>query len=326
MFPAPQPGPQHAPDPPEPSPEFTMPLRQQPFSARPRSPLRRALLWALRVVALLAAGYVLAVAVLGVVPRPREATPLPACCLLAPGERAAGAAQGPEPATEPGAGQDRNRGMQEGDAPDGPPVTIYVISNGVHADIVLPARVEGETGLAELLGLEGMADAAAYSAGQPRLTARTHLAVGWGAREFYLATPTWDEVRPGVALRALALAPAALHMDVMAGPPLADADTRVLRLARQGYRGLVTFVAASLLRDAAGRPMPIPAPANDGDGGGQGPGYGPDSLFYEATGRFSPVRTCNTWAADALAAAGARAPVWTPLPHFVLYHLPHTLK
>ena len=213
--------------------------------------------------------------------------------------------------------------MQEGDAPDGPPVTIYVISNGVHADIVLPARVEGETGLAELLGLGGMADADASSAGQPRLTARTHLAVGWGAREFYLATPTWTEVRPGVALRALALAPAALHVDVMAGPPLADADTRVLHLARQGYRGLVAFMAASLLRDATGRPVPIPVPGNARNGdAGQGPGYGPGSLFYEATGRFSLVRTCNTWAADALAAAGARAPVWTPLPHFVLHHLP----
>ena len=215
--------------------------------------------------------------------------------------------------------------MQEGDAPDGPPVTIYVISNGVHADIVLPARVEGETGLAELLGLEGAADAAASSARHPRMTARTHLAVGWGAREFYLATPTWAEVRPGVALRALALAPAALHVDVMAGPPLADADTRMLRLARQGYRGLVAFVAASLLRDPAGRPVPIPIPENVGSGdAGQGPTYGPDSLFYEATGRFSPVRTCNTWAADALASAGARAPLWTPLPHFVLHHLPVT--
>lgn len=297
-----------------------MPLRQQLFTARPRTPLRLALLWAVRAVALLAAGYVLAVAVLGVVPRPREATPLPACCLLAPAERAAGATQGPGPTTEPGAGQDRNRGIQDGSAPEGPPVTVYVISNGVHADIVLPARVEGEAGLAELLGLEGAADAAASSAERPRMTGRTHLAVGWGAREFYLATPTWAEVRPGVALRALALAPAALHVDVMAGPPLADADTRVLRLARQGYRGLVAFVAASLLRDAAGRPVPIPAPANDGDGAGQG--YSPDSLFYEATGRFSPVRTCNTWAADALADAGARAPVWTPLPHFVLHHLP----
>lgn len=298
-----------------------MPLRQQLFTARPRSPLRLALLLAVRGAALLTAGYVLAVAVLGVVPRPREAAPLPTCCLLAPGERAAGATQGPEPTTEPGAGQDRNREMQEGGTPDGPPVTIYVISNGVHADIVLPARVEGETGLAELLGLEGMADADASSVGQPRLTARTHLAVGWGAREFYLATPTWAKVRPGVALRALALAPAALHVDVMTGPPLADADTRVLRLARQGYRGLVAFVAASLFRDAAGRPMPIPTPANDGEGAGQGPGYGPDSLFYEATGHFSPVRTCNTWAADALAAAGARTPLWTPLPHFVLHHL-----
>lgn len=311
-----------------------MPFHQQLFTARPRTPLRLALLWTLRGAALLAAGYMLAVAVLGVMPRPRDAAPLPACCLLAPGQRATDAARDEAPMTEPETGQGTGEEQERRDTgapdapdaperPEGPPVTVYVISNGVHADIVLPARVEGEAGLAELLGLEGTADVVASPAGQLRLTARSHLAVGWGARDFYLATPTWAEVRPGVALRALAFAPAALHVDVMAGPPLADADTRVLRLARQGYRGLVAFVAASLLRDAAGRPVPIPVHGNaDNGNAGHGPSYGPGSLFYEATGRFSPLRTCNTWAADALAAAGARAPLWTPLPQFVLHHLP----
>ena len=67
-----------------------MPLRQQLFTARPRPPLRLALLWAVRVVALLAAAYVLAVAALGVVPRPREAPPCPraACSHPASGPRA----------------------------------------------------------------------------------------------------------------------------------------------------------------------------------------------------------------------------------------------
>lgn len=217
-----------------------------------------------------------------------------------------------------------------------PLVTIHVISNGVHADIVLPARVEGEPGLEEVLGLDGGSanepdnqmgnemdngtdgpPAPAARTTQAPLTGHTHLAVGWGAREFYLATPTWGQMRPGVALRALALAPAALHVEVMPGPPVPDADTRTLHLSRQGYRNLVAFVAASLNRDAEGRPVRIPVTQENGS-----TGYGPGSRFFEATGRFSPLHTCNTWAADALAAAGVRTPVWTPLPHFVLYHLP----
>lgn len=250
----------------------------------------------------------------------------------------------------------KGAGMAEADTRNAPPVTIHVVSNGVHADIVLPARVEGEPGLADVLGLgDGAGNAPGGGAGGPPALAdqaertdgavqtdgarrtggaeladreglaslpdNAHLAVGWGAREFYLTTPTWEQLRPGAALRALALAPAALHVEVMPGPPLLDADTRTLHLSRQGYRNLVTFMAASLTRDATGRPMRIAVTPESSS-----TGYGPDSLFFEAAGRFSPVRTCNTWAAEALAAAGVRTPAWTPLPQFVLYHLPATAR
>ncbi|WMW65090.1 TIGR02117 family protein [Nitratidesulfovibrio liaohensis] len=293
----------------------------------PRRPLRHILTWTLRGLVLLSLGYLLAVAVLGAMPRPTEGLPSPACCL--PGSAVRNATEQrngttvpipPESSGTPGSPDGKNAGVTEAVTRNAPSVTIHVISNGVHADIVLPARVEGEPGLADVLGLDGGTGGA--KDGPPALAAlpgKAHVAIGWGAREFYLATPTWDRIRPGVALRALAPAPAALHVEVMPGPPLPDADTRTLQLSRQGYRNLVAFVAASLRRDAEGRPVRIPVTPENGD-----TGYGPGSLFLEATGRFSPLRTCNTWAADALAAAGVRAPMWTPLPHFVLYHLPAT--
>ncbi|MEG6505337.1 TIGR02117 family protein [Nitratidesulfovibrio sp. 1201_IL3209] len=301
---------------------FTRPSHRRQPSGSPRHPVRRALAWTARGLALLVLGYVLAVAVLGAVPRPTDRLSLPACCLATSAARVVEAERdGPNApdASDAPDGPDRLGGAggnaAEDTAQEAPLVTIHVISNGVHADIVLPARVQGEPGLAEALGLDGDTD------GAPALSPHAHLAVGWGAREFYLTTPAWDQVRPGVALRALAWAPAALHVDVMPGPPLPDADTRTLHLSRQGYRNLVAFVAASLSRDAAGRPVPI-ADTQQGNCVGYGAGYGPGSLFFEATGRFSPVRTCNTWAAEALATTGARTPVWTPLPQFVLHHLP----
>lgn len=296
---------------------FTHPSHRRQPSGPPRHPVRRALAWTARGLALLVLGYVLAVAVLGAVPRPTARLSLPACCLATSaarvieaerdGPNAPVASDAPVVPVVPDAAEDTAR--------QAPLVTIHVISNGVHADIVLPAQVQGEPGLAEVLGLDGATD------GAPALSPHAHLAVGWGAREFYLTTPAWDQVRPGVALRALALAPAVLHVEVMPGPPLPDADTRTLHLTRQGYRNLVAFVAASLSRDTAGRPVRIAA-TQQGNGAGYGPGYGPGSLFLEATGRFSPLRTCNTWAAEALATTGARTPVWTPLPQFVLHHLP----
>ncbi|WP_353117270.1 TIGR02117 family protein [Nitratidesulfovibrio sp.] len=320
----------------------------QPHGVLRRAP-RHVLPWALRGLALAALGYVLAVAVLGAMPRPAGGLPLPACCPATGTARTATEQrQGMAPSDAPGqpapAGGE-NAKMADAAMQKAPLVTIQVISNGVHADIVLPARVEGEPGLAEVLGLNGGSNRGTGNESgnkpvsetdvppapatrstqviqvpqtpQTPLTGNAHLAVGWGAREFYLATPTWGQMRPGVALRALVLAPAALHVEVMPGPPLPDADTRTLHLSRQGYRNLVAFVAASLNRDAEGRPVRIPVTQENGN-----TGYGPGSRFFEATGRFSPLHTCNTWAADALAAAGVRTPVWTPLPHFVLYHLP----
>ena len=361
-MPSPPPHPGQPPKPPH------RPLRHALFRALFSALFRalfRALAWTVRGLALLPLGYLLTVAVLGAMPRPTDGLLSPACCL--PGGAARNATEqlnGAPVSALPGvidtSGTSgtpggENTGLAEAPTRNAPPVIIHVISNGVHADIVLPARVEGEPGLPDVLGLpdvpgknggtgDGPGNASGGGTGGgpgsqrggptalPALTAlpdNAHLAIGWGAREFYLATPTWDRMRPGAALKALALAPAALHVEVMPGPPLPDADTRILHLPRQGYRNLVAFVAGSLHRDAEGRPVRIGTTqeSNAAQKSGAsvkngGTGYGPGSLFFEATGRFSPFRTCNTWAADALAAAGARTPVWTPLPHFVLYHLP----
>ncbi len=356
-MPSPPPHPGQPPKPPH------RPLRHALFRALFSALFRalfRALAWTVRGLALLPLGYLLTVAVLGAMPRPTDGLLSPACCL--PGGAARNATEqlnGAPVSALPGvidtSGTSgtpggENTGLAEAPTRNAPPVIIHVISNGVHADIVLPARVAGEPGVADVLGLtdvrrlghragdgpektpDGGRDSPPTLAGQADRAAlpdNAHLAIGWGAREFYLATPTWDRMRPGAALKALALAPAALHVEVMPGPPLPDADTRILHLPRQGYRNLVAFVAGSLHRDAEGRPVRIGTTqeSNAAQKSGAsvkngGTGYGPGSLFFEATGRFSPFRTCNTWAADALAAAGARTPVWTPLPHFVLYHLP----
>lgn len=282
---------------------------------QPGSLPRRVLRAAPRCVAMAAGAYLLAVLLLGLVPRPVDILPLPVCC-TAPAD-ATGEATPPEPATtHPGAPES---------------VTVYAISNGVHVDLVLPARLTDGTGVADVLDPAGADRGHAQRTGPADRHGQNgwfgqaeYLAIGWGAREFYLTTPDWADLKPATALRALLRAPAVLHVDMMPGPPLVDADTRVVPLTEQEYRRLVAFVGNTLARDAAGQPVPVHGPAGDG-GKERKPGvagYGPESRFYEAQGRFSPFRTCNTWAADALAAAGVRTPLWTPLAQFVLHHLP----
>ena len=48
-------------------------------------------------------------------------------------------------------------------------------------------------------------------------------------------------------------------------------------------------------------------------------GYFGYDAFYEGTGRYSAVRTCNSWTGAALAAAGIRVGAWTPFPVTVLW-------
>ena len=40
--------------------------------------------------------------------------------------------------------------------------------------------------------------------------------------------------------------------------------------------------------------------------------------FYDATGRYSAVRTCNEWVGEGLRRAGVRVGRWTPFPVTVL--------
>ena len=63
-------------------------------------------------------------------------------------------------------------------------------------------------------------------------------------------------------------------------------------LSEEGFQGLIKFIS-----DTFSRPYP-PTPAEPR------PGLFPNGRFYSAEGKFSVLRTCNTWVAEALRAAG----------------------
>ncbi|MGH7810647.1 MAG: DUF2459 domain-containing protein [Candidatus Binatia bacterium] len=70
------------------------------------------------------------------------------------------------------------------------------------------------------------------------------------------------------------------------------AETTELRLAPPAYRLLIDFISRTFARPAhVGRAQ-------------SSPGLFAYSRFYPATAQFSVLRTCNTWVAEALSAAG----------------------
>jgi uncharacterized protein (TIGR02117 family) len=177
-----------------------------------------------------------------------------------------------------------NHGWTEPD--DG--ITIYMANNGIHSDIVMPARAAG-------LDWEPFVSKKDFAAPSP--DARW-VAFGSGEERVYLETPRWQDIRVGTIWSALTGGRRVMHVEWIANPDYMD---RAIRLRPEEYRRLWAAVRADFRLDADGKPERI-----------DHPGYGRSDAFYWATGKFHALKTCNSWAADRLRLAGVKTSLWPP--------------
>jgi uncharacterized protein (TIGR02117 family) len=168
--------------------------------------------------------------------------------------------------------------------PDGIP--IFLTSNGIHVDLVVP--VVNEVQDWHRLGLVTQPDT-------------RYLGFGWGERDFYLEVPRWADFRLDVGARSLLWRPTLMHVTEHAAP---EPQAVRIQVSREQYAGLVRAIRAGF---APGPVRILP-----------GRGYGPYDNFYEGSGAYSMFMTCNQWTNRALAAAGVRAVLWSPLPFGVM--------
>ncbi len=132
----------------------------------------------------------------------------------------------------------------------------------------------------------------AQSIGSPEFTSKDWLEFGWGDADFYQA----DGEGILLGLKALLWPTAAvMHVYGFDGAPAASfpkSEVLALDLTADGYARLLAFLRSAFTRDAAGRVKRL------------GPGLYGLSFFYAGEGRYDAFHTCNTWTAEALAAAG----------------------
>ncbi len=179
-------------------------------------------------------------------------------------------------------------------------VTIYLASNGVHSDLVVPVR-------SEVIDWQDEYPTHLF----PQVDARQdHLAIGWGSRGFYLNTEHWSDLTLQTAVVALSGAgSSAMHIEYRSRPAPGP-DVIVMRIPQAKYRELVDFIRGYAIRDEHSRAIAI-----------AGHHYTHSDAFFEAYGTYSAVMTCNEWTRQALAHAGVRAPAWAPLDTALFYHL-----
>ncbi|WP_420841837.1 TIGR02117 family protein [Eikenella glucosivorans] len=190
----------------------------------------------------------------------------------------------------------KSPGRTEGE----PEITVWLLSNGVHTDIVVPtANSEADW-------------RAVFPAEHTRSQEYAPwLAIGLGDKNFYLNTHTWADLSPRTAFRAAAgLSSNAIHATYLHS--LEDCTRCApIRISRPQYRRLVAYIHQSL-QWQNGRTRPIPTHMV----------YGGHDAFYEATGSYNLFYTCNTWTNSALKTMGADAALWTITEQGIFLHHP----
>jgi uncharacterized protein (TIGR02117 family) len=176
---------------------------------------------------------------------------------------------------------------------------IYILSNGVHTDLVLPLRT-AEKDWTRFLSFENT---------KSKDTAMQYVAFGWGDKGFYLETPTWADLKASTAFKAMFfLSSSAMHVTFYKEMKL-GASCKKVWLSKENYGLLVAFIHQSFQKGQNGEYLYI-----------SGHAYEQNDGFYEANRIYNLFYTCNTWANEGLKSAHLKACLWTATDKGILYH------
>lgn len=188
----------------------------------------------------------------------------------------------------------------EKDAESTEDVSIFILTNGVHTDLVVPVK-DAQVDWSNDIRFEHTA---------AKDTLMRYVALGWGDKGFYLETPTWADLKVSTAFKAaFSLSTSAIHATFYKQMQEGE-SCKMIRISKRQYAGLIQFIRNSFKPGPNGNTMHIATTAN----------YGNHDAFYEAVGSYSLFYTCNTWANDGLKACGQKASLWTPFDTGIFYH------
>lgn len=169
---------------------------------------------------------------------------------------------------------------------------IYITSNGVHLDIVLPVNKISQPFLSQL-----------------DVSPKTQfIAFGWGDKNFYAKTPEWSDLTIQVAFKALFLkSESAMHVTCYRQT---YNHWEKVQLCPHQLNALNNYIINSFKKNETGELQKT-----------EFSGYTNSDTFYKAKGSFTLFKTCNVWTNIALKKSGVKTSIWSPFDFGVLYHV-----
>lgn len=172
---------------------------------------------------------------------------------------------------------------------------LYLHGSGVHIDIIFQKADLPEAFLQEL----GVRPTAKF------------IAFGWGDRGFYLDTPTWAELKFTTAFKAMMLkSPTVMHLTEYQE---LGKEWRLVNVEDQQLNTLLEHVKSGFRTSENGQLIAIPDR-----------GYTEDDWFFEGSGTYHCIKTCNTWINSGLRKAGLKTGVWATQQNGILRYYPET--
>ena len=168
--------------------------------------------------------------------------------------------------------------------------SVYLTTNGTHADLILPK---------ELLSPALEKDLIIQETDQ-------FYAFGWGDRDFFINTPTWADLKVSTALKAL-FTPTETLMHVNRHSAK-ESDWLEVKLTNEQLTQLQAEILSGFAIQKGNAKTHV-----------AGHTYFGHDEFYNGSGSYTCLYTCNTWLNSTMKKCGVKAALWTPFDFGVLH-------
>jgi len=180
--------------------------------------------------------------------------------------------------------------------------TVFLMKSGIHMDFLLPICNE----------LKDWQEEFPISNTRSKDSTYKKIAIGWGSKDFYMNTPTWDDLTIKIFLISnFGLGSSAIHVKYYTDTLPKDSKIVSLKLSDNQYKKLVKYIENSLKRSGTTKSSFI-LPKNPKV-------LSKNDAYYDAKQNYSLLFTCNSWINNGLKASGQKACLWTPYSQGIFY-------